>query len=141
MQQDDRKSLDSSHLLGFLHYPFSFEVIFFSLNGGHMKRLIFIFTLLMSASVFAQPGEGAGSASPAGTRAPGAAPDSELTAPGTVDLGDEEPRTEPDLQRRDQGVREPRNIEQRMEEEENTENDSGVKGGTGAGETPVPGGQ
>lgn len=53
-----------------------------------MKILFLIYVLVFSISINAQPGEGAGSASPAGVGTPGAATTSEPTAPGIIDLGD-----------------------------------------------------
>lgn len=49
--------------------------------------LLFLTIALSSWPAWSQPGEGAGSASPAGTNAPGAAATSEPTAPGIIDLG------------------------------------------------------
>lgn len=53
-----------------------------------MKFLILVFTMALSLSAWSQPGQGAGSASPAGAGTPGAATTSEPTAPGIIDLGD-----------------------------------------------------
>lgn len=51
-----------------------------------MKIFILVMSIALSYSAMAQPGKGAGSASPAGTLTPGSSSTSESTAPGIIDI-------------------------------------------------------